>query len=198
MTTSTPKDPLALADRVDATDKTLRALAARALRGESGVALEREIQAAMAETLSMLPILSSALRHREAMLRAVPVEALAKATWGEGTCTTWDDIVEEHLGADEDEKPSTSFTLLCEGAERMRSVLLGGLAPGSDASHVDPNDAERLALTRLHVGWAPDSIHYQERKSLWLKGYVTEFWRVTPRGEALLAELDEGDSHAAD
>jgi hypothetical protein len=68
----------------------------------------------------------------------VPVDDLAHAAWGDDpACTTWQDIVEEHAAAeDEEEREGTQLAQLRVDVERIRGLLVAaalGLPAGAKA-----------------------------------------------------------------
>jgi len=96
---------------------------------ERAVAIWNELQPGIP---GQLDVIASAIRAAVeaerarivALLRAVPLEELGEANYGEGTCTSWEEHVEEHFAEDEDDRGGTTYTMIVEGAERVRDALV--------------------------------------------------------------------------
>lgn len=58
---------------------------------------------------------------------AIDLDDLGGDNYGEGTCSTWEDIREEHEASGEDEREISQYTMICEGAERVRGAVIAAL-----------------------------------------------------------------------
>ncbi len=78
-----------------------------------------------------LAAVRSHIRERIQAVLDIPVGHLAQVMYGDEGCTSWEEIVAEDEEADEDEKPTTTYRMLCESAERVRAAILLALAGGA-------------------------------------------------------------------
>jgi hypothetical protein len=82
----------------------------------------------------------------EHALRAIPLDELGALNFGQGTCASWEEHREEHEAANYDDKPHTTYTIICEGAERVRERLIIALS-ALESRPAQPLTAERAPIS---------------------------------------------------
>ncbi len=66
----------------------------------------------------------------------MPADELGALNYGEGTCTTWDEIVAEHNDTeDEEERAVSQYQMIVDGSERVRARLIRALGDNTVSAY---------------------------------------------------------------